>query len=73
MTRNETNGPMSPAQATKLINEISKSEIFGLALTNHAEQQMDRRNLIMDDVLHVLKHGFVYADGESTTRRNSYK
>ena len=33
---------------------------------------MQERDLILDDVLHVLKRGFVYEDGEPSTREGCF-
>lgn len=39
-----------------------------MALTFHAKEQMLDRGLIMGDVLHLLKGGFVYDEPEAATR-----
>jgi hypothetical protein len=44
-----------------------------LDLTGHARSQMSERDLIVGDVLHVLKHGFVYEEPESATREGCFK
>lgn len=62
-----------PAEATKLLNKMSADDAFGLALTAHATEQMEKRGLLVDDVLHVLRQGFVYQAGEPTTRPSVFK
>lgn len=63
----------SPAKATNKINEIAQSDLLELALTAHAKKRLSERNLIVSDILHVLKYGFVYEKAEKTTRKNFFK
>lgn len=44
-----------------------------MQLTQHAKDRMAERDLIMGDILHVLRNGFVYSDGEAATREGLYK
>jgi hypothetical protein len=44
-----------------------------LDLTGHAREQMRERDLIVSDVLHVLKHGFVYEDAVPATQKGHFK
>ena len=59
--------PMTPAEATAFL----RSKV-GPALTlrpsEHALEQLSARGLIMGDVLHILKFGFVYQEAQSATR-----
>jgi hypothetical protein len=64
--------PWKPADATDAIRTIAGGE-FRLNLTRHAREQMSRRGLIVGDVTHVLKTGFVYEEPEATTRGGLYK
>ncbi|MCP1337292.1 DUF4258 domain-containing protein [Futiania mangrovi] len=41
--------------------------------TGHARDRLLERNLIMSDVLHVLKRGFVYEEAEPSTRHGLFK
>jgi hypothetical protein len=59
--------PWKPADATAYVNEMSRSKEFDLLLTDHAEAQMRRRDLIIGDALHVLKRGRVYNSPEPAT------
>lgn len=65
--------PWSCADATQFINEMGNSPELTVLTTDHADEQMDLRGLIMGDVLHVLKRGFVYAAPEEATRKSFYK
>lgn len=64
--------PWKPADATEAIRSISQDNTF-LDLTGHARDQMAARDIIVSDVLHVLKHGFVYEMPESATKSGFYK
>ena len=55
---NPDDEPFSPSRATGLIREMARSGEFGIVLTRHAAQRIRRRDLILDDVLHVLKNVF---------------
>ena len=58
----------TPAEATRKINECARGDNLGLALTFHAKEQMLARDIIVGDVRHVLKRGFVYDEPEPATR-----
>src|SRR6266852_2118954 len=58
---------LSPARATLEIRAKCGPEL-SLHLTAHAKDQLADRGLIMGDVLHVLKNGFVYESPEPATR-----
>lgn len=61
-----------PADATDHIRRLAAGN-FNLMLTMHAKEQMESRGLATGDILHVLKTGFVYDDGEPSTRDDLYK
>ncbi|PIW30491.1 MAG: hypothetical protein COW30_02065 [Rhodospirillales bacterium CG15_BIG_FIL_POST_REV_8_21_14_020_66_15] len=42
-----------------------------MGLTTHASEQMEARGLLMGDVLHVLRNGFVY-DTPSPAKQAGY-
>ena len=65
--------PLSAGRATEAIREIAQSDEFGIYLTRHARERMQQRGLILDDLLHVLKRGFVYKDGEPSARGGDFK
>ena len=65
--------PYSASRATETIREIANRDEFGVYLTVHARERMRERELILDDVLHVLKRGFVYDVGEPSAREGDFK
>jgi Domain of unknown function (DUF4258) len=67
------NQPMLPANATELINRISKNLSCNLSLTIHAKDRLKERDLLMGDLLHVLRHGYVYEVAEASTLAGAYK
>jgi uncharacterized protein DUF4258 len=46
---------------------------LNLMLTKHARDRMLQRGLIVGDLLHIIRHGFVHEDGEESTRPGCYK
>ena len=64
--------PWSPGDATDNIREIAASN-FALSRTGHAKERMRDRGLTMGDLLHVLKHGFVYEEAQISTRKKCFK
>lgn len=73
MGKKPTVGPLSPAKATELIRKLAKNKKFSVQLTAHAKERMEERGLIMGDILHVLKNGFVYNDAKPATRDGFFK
>lgn len=65
--------PWKPADATDSIRSLAKESKMTLDLTGHARDQMKDRDLFVSDVLHVLKHGFVYDDPEPATKKGCFK
>ena len=63
----------SPARATEEIRAKARDPAFQLVWTKHAKERLEERNLIMSDVLYLLKNGFVHEEGEDTTRPGCYK
>src|SRR5258708_17804525 len=63
---------LSPAKATTEIRAKCGPDL-SLHLTAHAKDQLADRGLIMGDVLHVLKHGFVHEMPEPATREGCFK
>lgn len=64
--------PWPPGKATEELRRIAQQG-FDFCWTAHARDQMEDRGLIVGDVVHVLKHGFVYDDAEPTTRGRYFK
>ena len=65
--------PWSPAQATERIRAIAGRTQFVLSLTQHAKDQITERDLLVGDVLYLLKNGFVYDNGIPSTRQGFFK
>lgn len=63
----------NPADATDAIRHLAALSNMTLHLTLHARSQMAARDLIVGDVLHVLKHGFVYENPEPATQDGCFK
>lgn len=66
-------GAWSPADATKRINHCAKRDDFQLSWTFHAKERLNERELIVADVLHLLRSGFVYEGPEEASRDNFFK
>ncbi len=64
---------LSAGDATKQINAAAADAFMQLSLTFHAKERMRDRGLIVSDVLHVLKTGFVYDAPERATRPQFWK
>lgn len=64
--------PWSPGEATKNLREKARGDV-DVCWTKHAKEQMAERDLLMGDVLYVLKNGFVYEEGEPATRPALFK
>jgi hypothetical protein len=62
----------TPAKATEEIRKLAQQD-FNFCWTNHFREQLDARGLVVGDVTHVLKNGFVYEDAEPSTRKGFFK
>lgn len=58
---------MKPSEATTAIRGRCTPDLT-LYWTDHAKDRMAERELIMGDILHVLKHGFVHDEAQSASR-----
>jgi hypothetical protein len=65
--------PWNKSEATEAIRKMAKSERLGLIYKLHARERLSERNLIMSDVLFVLKNGFVHNDAVKSTREGYHK
>ncbi|MGB0843885.1 MAG: DUF4258 domain-containing protein [Alphaproteobacteria bacterium] len=65
--------PWPPRNATDEIRALANDDEMSLILRRHAKERMLERDLIMSDLLHVLKHGFVYASASDSTQEGQYK
>ncbi|OXE35195.1 MAG: hypothetical protein CGW95_15395 [Phenylobacterium zucineum] len=66
-------GKWSPGRATQEINKCAKSDSLSVSWKLHAKEQMRERGIIMGDVLHVLKRGFVYSEPINASRPGYHK
>lgn len=65
--------PWNPAQATERIRAIASQEGFSPSYKVHAKDQLAERNLIMGDLIYLLRYGFVYDAPVEATRRPYWK
>lgn len=68
----DTDGPMGPAAATACLRAMVGPHLE-LVLTKHSKEQIVARRLLVGDILHVLRYGFVYEKAENSTRAGYYK
>src|SRR3954465_10219142 len=73
-TRRGPNGmeALRPAAATRFIRGKS-GPALGLRYTKHARERMLARGLIVSDVLHIIKYGFVHEEPQQSTREGLYR
>jgi hypothetical protein len=64
--------PLDAAAATAFIRSLYGRSL-NLRYTNHACSRMQERDLIVGDILHVIKHGFVFEPGEPSTSPGFFK
>lgn len=64
--------PLSPANATVFLRQKHGPHL-DLNWTHHAKVQMSDRGLLMGDVLHLIKHGFVHEEGTPATQKGFFK
>ncbi len=64
--------PWTPAQATERIRYLAKGGV-DISYKRHALDQLTARGLIMGDVTHVLKFGFVYELAQPSSRPAFWK
>jgi hypothetical protein len=72
MRRGKSPAPMSPALATECLRRKAVPELE-IAFTNHFAERLEERGLVMGDVFHILKYGFVYEEAVPSTRAGLYK
>ena len=64
--------PLDAAAATAFIRSLYGPSL-NLRWTKHASHRMHERDLIVGDLLHVIKHGFVFEPGEPSSRPGIFK
>ena len=58
----------SPKTATREITKIATSKKMTISYCLHAKERLAERNIIISDVLHVLRYGIVQQDPQPSTR-----
>lgn len=66
-------GLWNNAEATRRINACAKSDRLTLSWRMHAKERMRERDIVMGDILHLLKFGFVHEEPEPATREGYFK
>jgi hypothetical protein len=66
-------GPWTAANATRVINACAARADLQISRTVHARSQMADRDLIMSDLLHLLKRGFVYDEPVPASRAGFFR
>jgi hypothetical protein len=65
--------PWGTGDATETIRQIARSSGFRITYTGHAKEQMQERDLIVSDVIYILKNGFVYDEAQTSTQLGLFK
>jgi hypothetical protein len=65
--------PWTPTQATERIRSIRLDDAFSISFKKHAKDQLEARELILSDVLYLLKNGFVFEKADPSTNPNFFK
>lgn len=70
-----TQGPgrWKPAEATKRINACAAGDDLTISYAEHAKERLVERDLLVKDLIHLLKYGFVYEEAEASTRADHFK
>lgn len=63
-----TGSDWTTATATDEIRQIARSDSLKITYREHARERLAERDLIMSDVLYVLKNGFVHLAPVPSTR-----
>jgi hypothetical protein len=63
---------MTPRQATDFLRAKVESDLE-LRWTRHAAKRMKERHLIVGDILHILKFGYVFEEGEPASSPGVFK
>ena len=69
----EKDEPWNPADASYAIREMGKHPALSIAYKVHATQRLVERGIIVSDVLHLLKTGFVLKGATDATQKGYFK
>jgi len=65
--------PWTPPQATERIRAIACDPKFSISYKKHAKEQMALRELLVGDVIYLLKNCFVFEPADPSTRPEYFK
>ena len=65
--------PWNNTDATYALREMGKHPALSLAYKVHATQRLSERGIIVSDVLHLIRTGFVYEDAAPSKNSGYYK
>lgn len=65
--------PLSSRQATEEIRRLSSNLDTDWYSTTHIKERMAERSLVISDIKHLLKTGYVYEDGKASTQKGFWK
>ena len=65
--------PLSSRQATEEICRLSSNLDTDWYSTTHIKERMVERSLVISDIKHLLKTGYVYEDGKASTQKGFWK
>ncbi len=65
--------PWTSADATSSIRQMGQSSNLTLSYSIHFKERLSERDLLLGDVLHVLKHGFVYDEPKAATQPGLFR
>ncbi|MGL5116005.1 MAG: DUF4258 domain-containing protein [Beijerinckiaceae bacterium] len=65
--------PWSPADATDAIRTLGRSRELAFSLTRHAKERLNERDLIISDVLYILRNGFVFEEADVSSDPKLFK
>ena len=65
--------PWTPSEATDEIGAMARSSRLALSYKLHARERLAERDIILSDVLYVLRNGFVYSDAVPATKPGYHK
>lgn len=64
---------LNPAEATKMVNHCARQDALNLGWTTHAKDRLIERDLLIDDLMALLKNGFILDEPVPATREGVFK
>ena len=67
--------PLTPQQATELLNSLGQNDLATVYFTKHALERVEERGITILDARHVIAYGTVLTPPQTSTRKhdNLYK